>query len=679
MYIKGYSSNKPHVKSAKIDGGVAATFWPHGVSAIYETFSRMSMPWINNIPEVDFHGSNGNQVIGATPAADRYTEARLSKATEDGFLFNINKNPVPMILNFSEDEEWPKYFPAIFPRLAVNGSQGIGVAVAQTWMPMNLNELGEIIKGYIHSSSIDYSNCYLFDFPTKGMIINKNDLPAIHKTGKGSIKLRGTAEIKGKSILITDFPYQVYVEPFVDDVKKLIASEVITDIEEIHNKSDKKRLLVEIVCKTNPEKVLNLLYEKTDLQKSFSINQMALVNGNKTPQLLTLKDYLDVYIKHNLTCIYKEYEFDLRKAQDKLEIIQGLVKALAHIDDIINLIKSSDSTENAKSNLIKKYNFTMKQATAIVDMKLGKLAKLEGVELNKTEQGLLSDIENCNNILSNELKRKEILINRLDNFIKNYGFERRTKLEQMSEIKKEKVEQLPQACTISTDGKIIIRNSRERVKYPKVFTTDTSQKILVITQDGRMHLLATKDVPEAKTALSSFYNTNVVACETIDKTAKYLFCATEQGTVKKIPIEDIKNTKRDSTIIKLRDGDCLISCFFIKDEDIIIFADNGRYLRFRSTDFEPTSKTAIGVKGIGLEEGAIVVKAIPAKKPYYLFAMRNNRHILLQNKDINLSQRAKKGFLMAGATNIFNVDRTDTVTINKVNYRIEDMEYVPRS
>ena len=179
MYVKGYTSNKPHVKSAKVDGGVAATWWPHGTTAIYDTFARMSMPWINNIPEVDFHGSNGNQVIGAAPAADRYTEARLAPASEQGFLSEMKKNPVPMIKNFSEDEEWPEVLPAIFPRLAVNGSQGIGVTVAQVWLPMNLGELATAIKGYIHSGTLDVSEG-LIDFPTKGIIINKDDLHIIH-------------------------------------------------------------------------------------------------------------------------------------------------------------------------------------------------------------------------------------------------------------------------------------------------------------------------------------------------------------------------------------------------------------------------------------------------------------------------------------------------------------------
>ena len=194
MFQKGYSSSKPHVKSAKIDGGVAATWWPHGTTAIYETFARMSQPWVNNIPAVDFHGSTGNIVIGSAPAADRYTEARLNKPIEEGMFSGIKKKNVPMILNFSEDEEWPEVLPALFPRLIVNGSQGIGVTVAQTWIPHNLGEIIDIIKKYLNDGEIDYDNIAP-DFPTGGIITNQSEMADPYKTGKGTIKLRGKAEL----------------------------------------------------------------------------------------------------------------------------------------------------------------------------------------------------------------------------------------------------------------------------------------------------------------------------------------------------------------------------------------------------------------------------------------------------------------------------------------------------
>ena len=238
MYSKGYLSNKPHVKSAKISGGVIASWWPHGNVAIYETFARMSQPWINNIPEVDWHGANGSIVMGSRPASERYTEARLSKATEIGMLESIKKNTVPMIQNFSEDDEWPEVLPAIFPRLLVNGSQGIGVTIANNWLSMNLEEVASAIIKYINEGCIDYEGLAP-DFPTGGIIINKDELSDIYKTGRGKAIVRGKVEIKGNKIFITELPYQVYIEDYINSVKDLIKADEKFGIKEIINKTDK--------------------------------------------------------------------------------------------------------------------------------------------------------------------------------------------------------------------------------------------------------------------------------------------------------------------------------------------------------------------------------------------------------------------------------------------------------
>ena len=306
FYSKGYLSNKPHVKSAKISGGVIANWWPHGDVAIYDTFARMSQPWINNLPEVDWHGANGNIVIGNAPASARYTEARLSKVAEEGMFAGIKKNNVPMILNFSEDEEWPEVLPSIMPRLLINGCQGIGVTIANVWLPNNLKEITQTIKKYIDTKELDTKIVYP-DFPSGGIIINKNDLHLINETGKGKVIVRAKTEIKDNLILITELPYQVFVEPLLEDIKKLIEKEEITGIKDIYNKTDRKRLLIEIECKEAPAQVLKKLFTKTDLQKSFNANQYALVG--KTPKLLTLKEYIDIYIEHNTSCIKKEFLF----------------------------------------------------------------------------------------------------------------------------------------------------------------------------------------------------------------------------------------------------------------------------------------------------------------------------------------------------------------------------------
>ena len=625
MYVKGYTSNKPHVKSAKVDGGVAATWWPHGTTAIYDTFARMSMPWINNIPEVDFHGSNGNQVIGAAPAADRYTEARLAPASEQGFLSEMKKNPVPMIKNFSEDEEWPEVLPAIFPRLAINGSQGIGVTVAQVWLPMNLGELATAIKGYIHSGTLDVSEG-LIDFPTKGIIINKDDLHIIHETGKGKVILRGKVEIKGNNILITELPYQVYVEPFIDDIKKLIKEGTLTGIDDIFNKSDKKRLLVEISCTENPEQVLKMLYAKTDLQKNFNANQFALVG--KTPRMLTLKDYIDIYVQHNLNCIQKEYQFDLDKATKKLEVTQGLIKALASIDDIIVLIKQSDSSKDAIGKLVTKYGFTEVQAKAIVDMKLGRLAKLEAVELNKTEQGLQSDIAEFNRILNSETNQKELFLTRLDTFTKKFGFPRRTQLTQI-EIPKEsksKPEFIPEPCgiVVTTTHTIKRMTKATKPKANEYFLmnqeTDTNDWLSVFTAAGKMYKIQTKDIPEGTTASKGIGIAALLEMSSDTPVAYFLHSqfgegtllfVTSRGQIKCAKMEEFTSTRKGGVIAtKLREGDSVTAVMEYHGEDVEIITKKGMSIHLRGSDIPTQGKNTLGVKGMNIAEDDSVAQVL---------------------------------------------------------------------
>mgnify|MGYP002769008004 FL=1 len=625
MYVKGYTSNKPHVKSAKVDGGVAATWWPHGTTAIYDTFARMSMPWINNIPEVDFHGSNGNQVIGAAPAADRYTEARLAPASEQGFLSEMKKNPVTMIKNFSEDEKWPEVLPAIFPRLAVNGSQGIGVTVAQVWLPMNLGELATVIKGYIRSGTLDVSEG-LIDFPTKGIIINKDDLHIIHETGKGKVILRGKVEIKGNNILITELPYQVYVEPFIDDIKKLIKEGTLTGIDDILNKSDKKRLLVEISCTENPEQVLKMLYAKTDLQKNFNANQFALVG--KTPKMLALKDYIDIYVQHNLNCIQKEYQFDLDKATKKLEVTQGLIKALASIDDIITLIKQSDSSKDAISKLVIKYGFTEVQAKAIVDMKLGRLAKLEAIELNKTEQGLQNDITEFNRILNSETNQKELFLTRLDAFTKKFGFPRRTQLAQI-EIPKEsksKPEFVPESCgiVITTAHTIKRMAKAAKPKADEYFLmnqeTDTGDWLSVFTAAGKMYKIQTKDIPEGTTASKGIGVAALLEMGNDTPVAYFLHSqfgeetllfVTSRGQIKCAKMEEFTSTRKGGVIAtKLREGDSVTAVMEYHGEDVEIITKKGMSIHLRGNDIPTQGKNTLGVKGMNVAEDDSVAQVL---------------------------------------------------------------------
>lgn len=639
MFTKGYLSNKPHVKSAKISGGVIASWWPHGDTAIYETFARMSQNWINNIPEVDWHGANGNIVIGNAPASSRYTEAKLAKATEEGMFCGIKKNNVPMILNFSEDEEWPEVLPAIMPRLLINGSQGIGVTIANVWLPMNLIEISNSIKDYIKTGVINNNSVYP-DFPSGGIIINKDDLHLINETGKGKVVLRAKTEIKNNSIFITELPYQVFVEPLLDEIKKLVSDGELEEIKEIYNKTDKKKLLIEIECKSNPEGVLKKLFNSTNLQKNYNANQFALVG--KTPSLLNLKRYYDIYISHNTECISKEYIYDLKKAEARNEIVNGLLKALEDIDNIIKLIKASKSAINAKENLINKYKFSEAQAKAIVDMKLGKIANLEKIELENEKKELEKTIENCKDILSNNDKILNILIERLESFTKKYGSKRKTELTQINISKEDKeiinvvpedvVVMVTQSGEIKRIPKKSFRAQRRNGKGIKSIndiiltsiSTNTIDNVLIFTNSGKMYKILVDNIPVGTNVSKgeSIYNLinipteeKIIAATSMNRDIdkKYAVFITKQGLFKKTLLEEYKNIKKATGIqaIKLKDNDSIAKVFFMNEENFMIFTKDGIAIKFDTKDIKPIGRVTSGVKAIKLNDNDYVISGFP--------------------------------------------------------------------
>ena len=645
MYSKGYSSNKPHVKSAKISGGTVASWWPHGTTAIYDTFTRMSQPWINNIPEVDWHGANGSIQISGEPAADRYTEARLSKTTEDGLLFGIKKNNVSMKLNFSEDQEWPEVLPAIYPRLMVNGCQGIGSTIANVFLPHSLDELAFSIKEYVQTGKINYSSLAP-SFPTGGIIINKNDLEPIYKTGKGKVILRGKTQIIDNCIQITEMPYQVYVKSFIEQVKQLITKEELTGIENILNKSNKKQLLIEIECSNTPLNVLNQLFQKTDLQKTFNANQYALVG--KTPKLLNYQQYLDIFLNHNYECIQREYSFDLEKSQKRLEIVLGLIKALEDIDNIITLIKKSENSKVATDNLIKVYDFTKVQAQAIIDMKLGRLAHLEAIELNKEQEDLTSTIKDCEDIITNLSRRQSIFLTRFDNFVKKYPNPRKTELTQINPPKKEDKEIVnvePEKCVVITTAsgnikRIPISSFKIQKKNGKgvksqdditdtIIRTNTIDQLMIFTNKGNMYRLLVNDIPVGTNTSKGQPITSLVEMTSGEKPtiiysiyrdtdAQYVIFATKNGIVKKTALSEYTSTKKKCGIpaIKLREDDELVAVSLVKDENIILVSSSGNAIRFKSSEISAAGRLTIGLKGMTLkpEEKVISMSVVRDSK-----------------------------------------------------------------
>lgn len=636
-YDCGFSSSKPHVKCANIVGNVMAEWHPHGDSSIYGALVRLSQPWVMRYPLIDFHGSNGN-IDGDGPAAYRYTEARLSKFTEEGLLAGIKKKNVDFIPNYSETKDEPVTLPAIFPNLLCNPNAGIGVAMACSWACHNLNEVADAIYAYMDGEEPMLPGP---DFPTGGLIINKNDIPNIMRTGHGSVKIRGKYNIEGNNIVFYEIPYGVGTEALMNQIGEAADSEKIKGIVDIRNESNKKgyRLVIECDKKASALTIVNKLFAETNLQTSFSYNQVALID--KTPTELNLKDCIKIYIEHNLECIKKEAQFDLEKASKRYEVVEGLLRALEDIDNIIALIKSSDNSKHAEQNLIEKYNFTENQAKAICAMKLGSLAKLEAVELNTEKTDLAKIISDKNILINEETARLSELRTRLMAFVAKYGDPRRTELAQIEVPKEEKeIEYVePEKCVVvMTESGLIkrvptasFRTQNRNTKGVKtqdditnaVIRTNTIDNLMIFTNKGKMYRLLVDNIPVGTNKSQGVPINSLVSMEgdeiatTMyslyrDTDAKYVLFITETGLVKKTALEEFTKTKKKTGIaaIKIKEGDKLASVSLIKDEDIILLTKNGQGIRFKSSEINPSGRVAMGVKGITLKPEDKVVAGL---------------------------------------------------------------------
>ena len=644
-YEKGYINSKPHVKSAKIVGDVMGTYHPHGDSSIYGALVRLSQPWVMRYPLIDWHGSNGN-IDGDGPAAMRYTESRLSKLAEDGMLLGIKKRNVDFIPNYSEDCEEPVTLPAIFPNLLCNPNTGIGVAMACNFAPHNLKEVAAAIHDYVDGKEPMIPGP---DFPTGGIVINKNDVPNIMKTGHGSVKIRGKYKVEKQNLVFYEIPYGTSTEALIEEIGK-IAEEELTDIINIRNESNKKGLRIVIECKkdVNPDSIANKLFAKTNLQTSFSYNQVALIN--KTPTELNLKDCIKIYLKHNIQCLIKECNFDLQKAEARLEVVNGLLKALQDIDTIIAFIKKSASSAAAKDGLVSEFGFTESQAKSIVAMRLGSLAKLEGVELNEEKAKLNEAINDLNKILSSEQEQLNVILNRLDDLVKKYGDERRTELAQIEIQKEEKeiaevipedvVVMLSQTGDIKRIPKASFRTQRKGgkgVKTPDnatmaIIKTNTIDALLLFTNKGKMYRIIVDNIPVGTNVSKGSNVSTLVNLESDEKVIaitnlarenenRYVVFITKNGLFKKTSIEEYTKTKRSTGIaaINLKDGDSIANIELMNDENMIIITKKGYSIHFETKDIAAIGRVTAGVKAVKLTEGDEVLIGLP---------IRNNKDTL---------------------------------------------------
>ena len=641
MYRDGRTSNKPHVKCANIVGSVMGTLHPHGDSSIYGAAVRLAQSWALRYPLVDFHGNVGN-IAGDGPAAMRYTEARLAKITEEGLLSGIKKKNVDFMPNYDETEEEPVTFPAVFPNLLCNPNTGIGVAMACNWLPHNLGEVADAIISYMDGKEVTLPGP---DFPTGGVIINKNDIPAILKTGHGSVKVRGKYKIEKQKIVFYEIPYGQNTETLLAEIGEVCDKKEIEGIAEIRDESNKKGLRLVIECEKdiNPDAIVKRLFAKTSLQTSISYNQVALVD--KVPTELNLVDCIKIYVDHNIDCIKREATFDLNKAKTRLNIVNGLLIALEDIDNVIALIKNSESAAAAKERLMAAYNLNEEQAKAILDMKLAKLAKLEKIELQKEAEELEELIKALTLLLTDEEAQHSELKSRLANIVKKYGDTRRTELAQIEVPKEEKEieEVVPEDVVIilTQNGDIkrvpsnVFRPQKRNGKGVKnlddaildTISTNTIDNLMLFTSKGKMYKLLVDNIPSGNNAtkgvrIGSLINMDmdekVVAITSLHRktNAEFVIFITKQGLIKKTLLEEYTKVKKSTGIaaINLKDGDSLANVTFIKDEEMLVITKNGMSIHFTTKDISPIGRVTAGVRAVKLNEGDEVLVGLPIHK-----------------------------------------------------------------
>ncbi len=642
MWNLGLKPNAKFRKSATVVGEVLGKYHPHGDSAVYESMVRMAQDFAMRYPLVRGQGNFGS-MDGDNAAAMRYTEAKLASIAEE-MLFDIEKKTVDFIPNFDGTIEEPRVLPSKLPNLLLNGSMGIAVGMATNIPPHNLRELVAAIEHLIANPEASIEDLMQFvqgpDFPTGGIIYNSKDILQAYTTGRGGIVMRGQAEIEEKKqgdfqIIISEIPYQVNKATLVEKIAELVKDKKIEGIKDLRDESDKDgvRIVLDLKREAYPKKILNSLYKRTQLQETFHVNLLALVDGIQ-PKVLNLKTVLEEYIKHREVVVRRRTEFELAKAQARAHILEGLMIALAHIDEVIKIIKSSKDREQAKLNLMKKFKLSEIQATAIVEMKLGSLANLERLKVEtelKEKRNLIKDLES---ILASKKKILEIVKTEAREMADKFGDDRRTKI--VSKGAKEfNVEDLvpneevvvmmtrdgyikrmsPETFKVQTRGGkgVIGLTTKEEDSVEFMFTTMTHDDILFFTTRGRVFQLKAYEIPSAQRTAKGQAIVNFLQLPSQEKitsvlplgkisAAKYLFFATERGLVKKVKLEEFANVRRSGLIaIKIKEDDKLIWTKPTCGQDSIqLVTAHGQAIHFKETDVRDMGRSAAGVIGIRL-------------------------------------------------------------------------------
>jgi len=662
MYENGLFHNKPFRKSANVVGNCMAKYHPHGDAAIYDTLVRMAQDFSLRYPLVQGHGNFGS-IDGDSPAAMRYSEARLSKLAEE-MLEDIDKETVKFQPNFDDSAKEPIILPSKLPNLLINGSSGIAVGMATNMPPHNLVEIADGIIKVIDNPDITVDELIAVikgpDFPTGGLICGRAGIISAYHTGRGRIVVRSKTEIidkaNKKAIIISEIPYMVNKAVLVEQIADNVRNKKISGISDLRDESDREgiRVVVELKKDANPEIVLNQLYKHTRMQDSFGIINLALVNNQ--PKVLNLRELIICHINHRRQVIRKRTEFDLTKAEERAHILKGLRIALANIDNVITLIKKSVSADDARKLLISRFKLTEKQANAVLDMKLQKLSSLEQKKIKDELESLLKLIEQLKAILASEQKILNIIKTELLELKKKYGDERRTHFTDIEEdieiedlIKEEEM-----VIIVTHDGYIkrlpldtykqqhrggkgvIATKTKEEDFVEDIFITSTHSYLLFFTDRGMVYWLKAYKVPEesriakgkAIINLLNLKNEKITSVIPIREFKKgyYLLMATKNGIIKKTELEAYSRPRANGIIaINLDKGDELINAVLTDGaKNILLATRSGMAVKFNERDARPVGRTSRGVIGIRLRENDCVVGMIIADDNKALLTITEN-------------------------------------------------------
>ena len=647
MFDKGYMNNKKFVKCAQPVGDTMGRFHPHGDSSIYGALVWMSQSWNMRYPLIAWHGNNGSR-DGDEPAAYRYTECKLSKIGEE-MLADIKKNTVDWQNAYTDEEEEPIYLPGRIPNLIVNGTSGIAWAMACSFAPHNLTEVMDATIHILENPECPAKDVLNYitgpDFPTGGLVVNKDELPSAYLTGKGRARIRGEyvveSDKKGDTIVFTSIPYKVSKEVLVIKIDELCNEGKLNGIAAIRDESNKDgvRFVIELEKGVSAEPIVSKLFKLTPLENTYSFNQVALID--KKPVLVNMKQLIESYIEHQRDVLLRKTKFDLDKIKARIHILDGLLIALEDIDNVIALIKKSESAAVAKTNLMAKYNLSEVQAKAILDMKLSRLARLEKIEIENEKNEKVLESKRLEGILANPTPELKRIFEEVKN---EYGDARRTTITQAAVTKEEKEIEFvePEKCVvIMTEGGLIKRVPATSFRTQKrggkgvktqdditqaVIRTNTIDSLMIFTNKGKMYRLLVDEIPAGTNATKGQSIKSLVAMDRDeeasiiysiyrDTDAKYVLFVTKNGMVKKTTLEEYVKTKKKTGIaaISIKEGDELVSVSLVKDEPLVLVTGKGMAIKFSSMDVSATSRATSGVKGMNLNDEDYIVAALPVR------------------------------------------------------------------